>query len=237
MRTSAVRAARRVARGLRGRRAGRTSSRASAFTLGRRRRGDARRCRSRRSAFRAAQRRRRRRCSGFGQALEEPRTEPRAAARRAAVRLRSTIDNPLVPGRYSIICSIARSRRQRRLRCVTSACSTSSSRAPTRCPGMVTVRLERASVAWRPCRERRLSVELRAARRRRAVSPRRRLAALLGAALLIAVTEFKRTYFGTVLGYLWSVARPLLLFAVLLEVFTHVFRLGCRCPTIRCSCC
>lgn len=43
---------------------------------------------------------------------------------------------------------------------------------------------------------------------------------------LIAVTDFKRTYFGTVLGYLWSVARPLLLFAVLLEVFTHVFHLG-----------
>jgi len=43
---------------------------------------------------------------------------------------------------------------------------------------------------------------------------------------LIASTEFKRTYFGTVLGYLWSLCRPLLLFAVLLEVFTHVIRLG-----------
>jgi ABC-2 type transport system permease protein len=43
---------------------------------------------------------------------------------------------------------------------------------------------------------------------------------------LIAITDFKRTYFGTVLGYLWSVARPLLLFAVLLTVFTHVFKLG-----------
>lgn len=41
---------------------------------------------------------------------------------------------------------------------------------------------------------------------------------------LIATTEFKRTYFGTVLGYLWSLARPLLLFAVLLEVFTHLTR-------------
>jgi ABC-2 type transport system permease protein len=40
---------------------------------------------------------------------------------------------------------------------------------------------------------------------------------------VIAVTDFKRTYFGTVLGYVWSVARPLLMFAVLLEVFTHVF--------------
>lgn len=43
---------------------------------------------------------------------------------------------------------------------------------------------------------------------------------------LIASTEFKRTYFGTVLGYLWSLCRPLLLFAVLLVVFTHVIRLG-----------
>jgi ABC-2 type transport system permease protein len=43
---------------------------------------------------------------------------------------------------------------------------------------------------------------------------------------LMSVTEFKRTYFGTALGYLWSICRPLLLFAVLLEVFTHIFRLG-----------
>ena len=45
---------------------------------------------------------------------------------------------------------------------------------------------------------------------------------------LLATTDFKRAYFGTALGYLWSVARPLLLFAVLLEVFTHVFRLGAQ---------
>jgi ABC-2 type transport system permease protein len=44
--------------------------------------------------------------------------------------------------------------------------------------------------------------------------------------LLLASTEFKRNYFGTALGYLWSLARPLLLFAVLLEVFTHIIRLG-----------
>jgi len=43
---------------------------------------------------------------------------------------------------------------------------------------------------------------------------------------LIASTEFKRTYFGTVLGYLWSLVRPLLLFAVLLVVFTHLTRLS-----------
>jgi ABC-2 type transport system permease protein len=43
---------------------------------------------------------------------------------------------------------------------------------------------------------------------------------------IIAVTEFKRTYFGTVLGYVWSVARPLLLFGVLVTVFTQIFRFG-----------
>lgn len=49
-------------------------------------------------------------------------------------------------------------------------------------------------------------------------------------ALLIASTDFKRIYFGTALGYLWSVGRPLLLFAVLVEVFTHVFKLGSQIP-------
>ena len=44
--------------------------------------------------------------------------------------------------------------------------------------------------------------------------------------LLISITEFKRTYFGTALGYLWSIGRPLALFGVLLAVFTQVFRLG-----------
>jgi ABC-2 type transport system permease protein len=43
---------------------------------------------------------------------------------------------------------------------------------------------------------------------------------------LIAVNDFKKTYFGTALGYLWSLARPLMLFGVLLAVFTQVFRIG-----------
>jgi ABC-2 type transport system permease protein len=46
--------------------------------------------------------------------------------------------------------------------------------------------------------------------------------------LLISVTEFRRTYLGTALGYLWSLARPLMLFAVLLVVFTQAFDLGER---------
>jgi len=43
---------------------------------------------------------------------------------------------------------------------------------------------------------------------------------------LMAVTEFKRVYFGTVLGYLWSLIRPLMLFGVLLFVFTQIFKVG-----------
>jgi ABC-2 type transport system permease protein len=43
---------------------------------------------------------------------------------------------------------------------------------------------------------------------------------------LMSVTEFKRAYFGTVFGYLWSLVRPLILFGVLLFVFTQVFRVG-----------
>lgn len=47
---------------------------------------------------------------------------------------------------------------------------------------------------------------------------------------LISVTEFKRVYFGTVLGYIWSLVRPLMLFAVLLFVFTKIFRIGSEVP-------
>jgi ABC-2 type transport system permease protein len=43
---------------------------------------------------------------------------------------------------------------------------------------------------------------------------------------LTARTEFRLGYHGTFLGFAWSFARPLLLFAILLAVFTQVFRLG-----------
>jgi ABC-2 type transport system permease protein len=43
---------------------------------------------------------------------------------------------------------------------------------------------------------------------------------------LMSVTEFKRVYFGTVLGYLWSLIRPLAFFGVLLFVFTQIFKVG-----------
>jgi ABC-2 type transport system permease protein len=47
---------------------------------------------------------------------------------------------------------------------------------------------------------------------------------------LLAVADFKKAYFGTALGYLWSLARPLMLFGVLLAVFTQVFRIGSQVP-------
>ena len=47
---------------------------------------------------------------------------------------------------------------------------------------------------------------------------------------LIAVTDFKLTFLGTVLGYIWSLLRPLMLFAVLYVVFTKVFRFGDEVP-------
>jgi ABC-2 type transport system permease protein len=42
----------------------------------------------------------------------------------------------------------------------------------------------------------------------------------------IAVTEFKLRFYGSVLGYLWQLMRPLLLFGVLWVVFTQFVRLG-----------
>ena len=51
----------------------------------------------------------------------------------------------------------------------------------------------------------------------------RRFASLLW---LQSVTEFKAGYLHTSFGYLWSLARPLMLFGVLLLVFTQIFRIG-----------
>jgi ABC-2 type transport system permease protein len=42
----------------------------------------------------------------------------------------------------------------------------------------------------------------------------------------LAVTDFKLRFFGSALGYLWQLVRPLLLFGVLYVVFTEVVRLG-----------
>jgi ABC-2 type transport system permease protein len=42
----------------------------------------------------------------------------------------------------------------------------------------------------------------------------------------LARTEFKLRYAGSVLGYLWTLLRPLMLFGVLYTVFTQIFRFG-----------
>jgi ABC-2 type transport system permease protein len=47
---------------------------------------------------------------------------------------------------------------------------------------------------------------------------------------LIAVTEFRLTYFGSVLGYLWSLMRPLLFFGVLYLVFAEIANFGAKIP-------
>lgn len=46
--------------------------------------------------------------------------------------------------------------------------------------------------------------------------------------LTLAMTrsELKQRYFGSVLGYLWTLLRPLMLFGVLYVVFTHILRMG-----------
>lgn len=41
---------------------------------------------------------------------------------------------------------------------------------------------------------------------------------------LISATEFKKSFHGTAFGYLWSLVRPLMLFGVLLVVFTRIFK-------------
>ena len=43
---------------------------------------------------------------------------------------------------------------------------------------------------------------------------------------MLAVTDFKLRFFGSALGYVWTLMRPLLLFGVLYFVFTEVVRLG-----------
>jgi ABC-2 type transport system permease protein len=44
--------------------------------------------------------------------------------------------------------------------------------------------------------------------------------------VVLAVTDFKVRFFGSVLGYVWTLVRPLLLFGVLYFVFTEVVRFG-----------
>jgi ABC-2 type transport system permease protein len=48
--------------------------------------------------------------------------------------------------------------------------------------------------------------------------------------LTLARSEFKLRYFGSVLGYLWSLMRPLLFFGVLYLFFTQILHIGAGVP-------
>lgn len=43
---------------------------------------------------------------------------------------------------------------------------------------------------------------------------------------MVAITEFRLTYFGSVLGYVWTLARPLMMFGVYYVVFTQIVKVG-----------
>jgi ABC-2 type transport system permease protein len=53
---------------------------------------------------------------------------------------------------------------------------------------------------------------------------------LLHLSLALAVTDWKLRFFGSILGYVWSLLRPLLLFGVLYVVFSEVVRVGAGVP-------
>ncbi len=46
----------------------------------------------------------------------------------------------------------------------------------------------------------------------------------------LVATEFKLRYQGSVLGYLWSLLKPLFLFTILYFVFVHFLRIGAGVP-------
>ena len=48
--------------------------------------------------------------------------------------------------------------------------------------------------------------------------------------VIMALTDYRRRYAGSVLGYAWTLLRPLMLFAVLYTVFTRVIRFGGTVP-------
>lgn len=49
--------------------------------------------------------------------------------------------------------------------------------------------------------------------------------------LILARTEFKMRFFGSVLGYVWTLMNPLLLFGVMLFVFTQIIQINKNNPT------
>jgi ABC-2 type transport system permease protein len=67
------------------------------------------------------------------------------------------------------------------------------------------------------------TVDVAVTAQHRPITERRRF---VNITVALALSEFKIRYFGSVLGYLWSLMRPLMLFGVLYVVFTHVVRFG-----------
>ncbi len=140
-------------------------------------------------------------------------------------KIETTIPNLLAPGHYFVHCGINRVLEGGVAIDVPSAIDFVVYGGPT------------GNAAWSRCRRRRRPPRSGAAKREQpaaaALTEVRGPSAVGGGwqrffdlLWLLSVTEFKRVYFGTVLGYLWSLIRPLMLFGVLLFVFTQVFKVG-----------
>ena len=150
----------------------------------------------------------------------------RAPGEEAAYRV--TFDNLLVPGRYHATPAVARQgggiawidRRERMLSLLVSG------RRPHRRDRRPPVR--RRGRARRARGGAVVSVDARL------LGPPIKGPSALGSdprrlwhlARTMAVSDFKLRFFGSALGYLWQLVRPLMLFGVLYVVFTQVVRLG-----------
>ena len=159
--------------------------------------------------------------------VEPARRAASAPGRRSTYRV--TFDNLLAPGRYHATPAVARQgggiawldRRERMLSLLVSGVAAHRrGRRPARTRSSV-----RARRAERGRRERADAAPL---------GPPIKGPSALGSdprrfwhlTRTLAVTDFKLRFFGSALGYLWQLMRPLLLFGVLYVVFTQVVRIG-----------
>ena len=161
---------------------------------------------------------------GLNATLDPNDGEPDPVETGQRVRVTGAIENRLTPGRYFISCLIARHpgdidlQRLRPLEFVVYGTPTSGRRLHE------SRRRRRSGRQGSIVSGEVFGAELHEVRGPSALGGGgRRFFDLL---FLISVTEFKKTYFGTVLGYVWSLIRPLTLFGVLLFVFTQIFRIG-----------
>ena len=145
-------------------------------------------------------------------------TSDRAASRPARrSRCASSFENWLAPSRYTLT-PVGRARRRRRRRA-----------RPARGP-RVAARPRHARDRRhrrRPARRSRSSGRERAspsasARRARATTPRR----FWSLTWTLAVTDWKLRFYGSVLGYVWTLVRPFAFFGVICFVFTEIAELG-----------